>query len=64
MTIPKINQFFLFDNLLVGFVIPDKILIAETPRGGYFVAFSQAFIQLEYWLNISIYAEHTKTLCC
>jgi hypothetical protein len=61
MTVPQINQLFLFDNLFVGCVISDKILIAETPRGSYFVAFSQAFIQFEYWLNILI---HTKIIRC
>jgi hypothetical protein len=60
MMIPQINQFVLFDGL-AGVGISEKILVAETPGGSYFVAFSLAFIQLECWLNILI---HTKTIRC
>jgi len=51
MMIPQINQFVLSDGL-AGVRISEKNLVVETPRGSYFVAFSQAFIQLECWLNI------------
>ena len=60
MMIPQINQFVLSDAL-AGIGISEKILVVETPGGSYFVAFSQAFIQLECWLNILI---HTKIIRC
>jgi hypothetical protein len=56
MMVPQIYQFFLFDGL-AGVGISDKIQIVKTPGGSHFVAFSQAFTQFEYCMNILIHSE-------